>query len=250
MTLPDPPSDGAVERPKNRPAWLRWLPLAVLVAGAAAFFAFGLDDYVTFDTLARHRGDLLAWVETRPLLAPLLYIVGYIAAIAFSLPGGVLLTVTGGFLFGPVFGALFAILGATGGATCVYLAARTALGERLRAKAGSSLQRLQAGFRQDAFSYLLVLRLVPLFPFFLVNIVPAFAGVPVRIYVAATFIGIIPGAFVFASVGNGLGAVFDAGQTPDLRIILKPQILLPILGLALLALIPVGYKRWKGRGDG
>jgi uncharacterized membrane protein YdjX (TVP38/TMEM64 family) len=247
LTLPDPPSDSAAEPPQNRPAWLRWLPLGVLVAGTAAFFALGLDDYVTFDTLARHRGGLLAWVEARPFLAPLLYIVGYVAAIAFSLPGGVLLTVTGGFLFGPVFGALFAILGATGGATCVYLAARTALGERLRAKAGSSLQRLQEGFRQDAFSYLLVLRLVPLFPFFLVNIVPAFAGVPVRTYVVATFIGIIPGAFVFASVGNGLGAVFDAGQTPDLRIILKPQILLPILGLALLALIPVGYRRWKGR---
>lgn len=250
MTLPDPPSDSVAETPQSRPAWLRWLPLAVLAAGAVGFFALGLDAYVTFDTLARHRGELLAWFEARPVLAPLLYIVGYIVAIAFSLPGGVLLTVTGGFLFGPVLGALFAIVGATGGATAVFLAARTALGERLRAKAGSSLQRLQAGFRQDAFSYLLVLRLVPLFPFFLVNIVPAFAGVSTRIYMLATFIGIIPGTFVFASVGNGLGAVFDAGQTPDLRIILKPQILLPILGLALLALIPVGYKHWKGRGNG
>ena len=250
MTLTDPPSDDAAAGPPSRPAWLRWLPVALLAAGAAAFFALGLDDYIAFDTLARHRGELLAWVDARPVVAPLLYIVGYIAAIAFSLPGGVLLTVTGGFLFGPLFGALFAILGATGGATAVFLAARTALGERLRARAGSALQRLQDGFRRDAFSYLLVLRLVPLFPFFLVNIVPAFAGVTTRVYVLATFIGIIPGTFVFASVGNGLGAVFDAGQTPDLRIILKPQILLPILGLALLALVPVGYKRWKGSGGG
>jgi len=229
---------------------LRWLPLGCLVAGLAAFFAFGLDEYVNFDTLARHRADLLRWVEAHGVLAPLVYIGGYILAIAFSLPGGVLLTLTGGFLFGPVFGALFAIVGATGGATAVFLAAKTALGDRLRARAGTALQRMQDGFRRDAFSYLLVLRLVPLFPFFLVNIVPAFAGVPTRTYVLATFIGIIPGTFVFASVGNGLGAVFDSGQTPDLGVLAKPQILLPLIGLALLALIPVVYRRWKGRSDG
>jgi len=229
---------------------LRWLPLACLLGGLAAFFALGLDAYVNFATLARHRAELLRWVQANALLAPLVYIVVYIAAVGFSLPGGVLLTLTGGFLFGPIFGALCAIVGATGGATAVYLAARTALGDRLRAQAGTALQRMQDGFRRDAFSYLLVLRLVPLFPFFLVNIVPAFAGVPTRIYVLATFIGIIPGTFVFASVGNGLGAVFDAGQTPDLGLLAKPEILLPLIGLALLALIPVGYRYWKGRADG
>ncbi len=244
------PSDPNSVAPRPGPAWLRWLPLAALVAGLAAFFALGLDTYVGFDTLARHRGELLAGVAAYPVLAPVGYIATYIAAVAFSLPGGALLTLTGGFLFGPVFGALFAVLGATGGATAVFLAARTALGDRLRARAGSSLQRLQAGFREDAFSYLLVLRLVPLFPFFIVNLVPAFVGVPVRTYILATFLGIIPATFVFASVGNGLGAVFDAGQVPDLGIVLRPPILLPILGLALLALIPVIYRRWKGRGHG
>jgi uncharacterized membrane protein YdjX (TVP38/TMEM64 family) len=92
-----------------------------------------------------------------------------------------------------------------------------------------------------------VLRLIPLFPFWLVNIVPAFLGVPVRTYVLGTAIGIIPGSLVYASVGNGLGAVFDAGQTPDLGIIFKPAILLPIVGLAVLALLPIAYRRFKVR---
>jgi len=238
------------ETARPRPALLRWLPLVCLLGGLAVFFALELDTYVNFDTLARYRAELRRWVEANALLAPLVYVVSYIVAIAFSLPGGVLLTLTGGFLFGPILGALCAIVGATGGATAVYLAAKTALGDRLRARAGTALQRMQDGFRRDAFSYLLVLRLVPLFPFFLVNIVPAFAGVPTRIYVLATFIGIIPATFIFASVGNGLGAVFDAGQTPDLGLLAKPQILLPLIGLALLALIPVGYRYWKGRADG
>ena len=133
--------------------------------------------------------------------------------------------------------------GATAGATIVFLIARSALGETLRAKAGPRIRRMEEGFRADALSYLLVLRLIPLFPFWLVNIVPAFLGVPVRTYVLGTFIGIIPGSFVYASVGNGLGAVFEAGGTPDLGIIFEPAILLPIVGLAVLALLPVAYRK-------
>jgi len=228
----------------------RWLPVAGLAAGLIVFLAFGLDDYLSFEALARHRADLVARVAAHPLLAPVIYMLGYILAIAFSVPGGVLLTLTGGFLFGPVFGALFAIVGATGGAAAVFLAAKLALGDRMRPRDGSAFQRMQAGFRRNAFSYLLVLRIVPLFPFFLVNLVPALAGVSTRTYLLATFIGVIPGTFVFASVGNGLGAVFDTGATPELRLLMRPDILLPLLGLGLLALIPLGYRHWKGRADG
>jgi uncharacterized membrane protein YdjX (TVP38/TMEM64 family) len=106
---------------------------------------------------------------------------------------------------------------------------------------------MEAGFRENAFNYLLVLRLIPLFPFWLVNLVPAFLGVPLRTYVVATLLGIIPGSLVYASVGNGLGVVFDQGDTPDLGIIFKPAILGPILGLAALALLPVVYRRYKAR---
>jgi uncharacterized membrane protein YdjX (TVP38/TMEM64 family) len=235
---------GPAAAPQSR--WLRFLPLALLAAGLIAFFALGLQRYVTFEALADHRATLLAWVAKHPLLAPLIYVLSYIVVVAFSLPGGVLLTLTGGFLFGTVAGGVCALIGATIGATAVFIAARTALGGLLRAKAGPALQRMEAGFRRDAFSYLLVLRLVPIFPFFLVNLVPAFLDVPLRIYVLATAIGIIPATFVFASVGSGLGAVFDEGRTPDLGLIFTAPILLPILGLAVLALIPVVYRRLKG----
>lgn len=227
---------------------LRLLPLMVLIAGLVAFFALGLQRYVTFETLAAHREALLAWVAARPLIAPIAYMAVYVLAVAFSVPGGLLLTISGGFLFGTALGGAYAVIGATIGAVALFLAARTAIGDLLRAKAGSALERMEAGFRRDAFNYLLVLRLVPLFPFFLVNLVPAFLGVRLRTYVAATALGIIPATFVFASVGNGLGSVFDSGQPPSLGgLLFKPDILLPILGLAVLALIPVAYRALKGR---
>jgi uncharacterized membrane protein YdjX (TVP38/TMEM64 family) len=186
-------------------------------------------------------------VEQRPFLAPLAFMAVYAAVIALSVPGGAVLTITGGFLFGIVAGSLYVVIAATLGATIVFLIAKTALGDALRAKAGPRIRRMEEGFRQDALSYLLVLRLIPAFPFWLVNIVPAFLGVPVRTYVLGTAIGIIPGSVVYASVGNGLGAVFDAGQTPDLGIIFEPAIFLPIVGLAVLALLPIAYRRFKAR---
>jgi uncharacterized membrane protein YdjX (TVP38/TMEM64 family) len=229
------------------PAWLRLLPLVVLVAGLGAFFALGLQRYVRFEALAHHREMLLAWVGEHRLTAPVVYILVYIVAVALSVPGGIWLTITGGFLFGTIAGGMYTVIGATLGATALFLAARSAVGDLLRARAGSALQRMEEGFRRDAFNYLLVLRLVPLFPFFLVNLVPAFLGVSLRTYVAATALGIIPGVFVFASVGNGLGAVFDAGgEKPHL---LTAPVLLPLAGLAVLALIPVVYRAAKRRQD-
>jgi uncharacterized membrane protein YdjX (TVP38/TMEM64 family) len=233
---------------RNRSSTIRRLvPLAVLLAAIGAFFAFGLHHYLSFETLRQHREELLALVDQRPLLAPLAFMAVYAAVIALSVPGGAVLTITGGFLFGILAGGLYVVLAATLGATIVFLIAKTALGDALRAKAGPRIRRMEEGFRQDALSYLLVLRLIPLFPFWLVNIVPALLGVPVRTYVIGTAIGIIPGSLVYASVGNGLGAVFDAGQTPDLGIIFKPAILLPIVGLAVLALLPIAYRRFKAR---
>jgi uncharacterized membrane protein YdjX (TVP38/TMEM64 family) len=159
--------------------------------------------------------------------------------IALSIPGGVVLTITGGFLFGTWLGGLCAVTGASLGAAGVFLAARAGLGG-LTQRAGPLLGKLEAGFRADAFNYLLVLRLIPLFPFWLVNLVPALAGVGLPTYLLATFIGIVPGTFVYASLGNGLGAVVEQ---PDLGIVFQPSVLLPIVGLAVLALVPVWYKR-------
>jgi uncharacterized membrane protein YdjX (TVP38/TMEM64 family) len=180
-------------------------------------------------------------------MAAVAYIGCYALMAAFSIPGGALATIVGGYLFGLWMGAAASVFGATLGAIAVFLAARTALGDVLRAKAGPALRRMEEGFRRNAFSYLLVLRLVPIFPFWLVNLVPAFCGVSLRTYALATFLGIIPGGIVFASVGSGLGELLDRGEKPDLKIIFQWHILLPILGLALLALLPVILKKLQQR---
>jgi uncharacterized membrane protein YdjX (TVP38/TMEM64 family) len=223
----------------------RVAPLAVIAAALIAFFAFGLGDYISFAVLKEHRESLAGFVGANGVWAAVLFVLLYAVATAVSLPGGAVLTIAGGFLFGSLSGTIYVIFGATLGATGLFLAARTALGEPLRARAGPSLQRMEQGFRDNALSYLLFLRLIPLFPFWLVNLVPAFLGVPLKTYIMGTAIGIIPGSLVYASVGNGLGAVFDAGKTPDLGIIFQPDILIPIVGLAILALIPIAYKKFK-----
>ena len=228
----------------------RIAPLAVLLAAIVAFFALGLHRYLSFETLREHREQLLAFVDQNAFLAPLIFIGIYAAVVALSVPGGAVLTISGGFLFGVLAGGFYVVVAATIGATIVFLIAKTALGDALRAKAGPRIRRMEEGFREDAFSYLLVLRLIPIFPFWLVNIVPAFLGVSVGTYVLGTFLGIIPGSFVYASVGNGLGAVFDAGETPDLGIIFKPAIIIPIIGLAVLALLPIAYRKFKARKTG
>ncbi len=219
--------------------------LAVLAAGLAAFFAAGLHEQLSFAALRDNREMLTSWVGENLFLALLAYVAGYAVVIAFSLPVGAVATISGGFFFGLWFGTAATVVGATVGATALFIAAQTVLGDRLRARVGATLERMDSGFRQNAFNYLLVLRLVPLFPFFLVNIAPAFANVRLSTYVLATFIGIVPGTFVYTSVGNGLGAVFDGGGEPDIGLILEPEILLPILGLSVLALVPVIYRRFR-----
>jgi uncharacterized membrane protein YdjX (TVP38/TMEM64 family) len=225
----------------------RLIPLLVLVAGLVIFFALGLHRYISFEVLRENRETLLNWVQQNGLLAALAYMAIYAIAVAFSLPGGLVMSIAGGFLFGTLLGALYIVIGATVGATALFIIAKSALGDFLRAKAGPWLQKMEAGFRDNALSYLLVLRLVPLFPFFVVNLVPAFLGVPLSTYVIGTFFGIIPGVFVFASVGAGLGSIFDKGETFSASGILTPQIVIALIGLAVLALIPVIYKKMKAR---
>lgn len=236
---PTPP--GAAGFPLSR-LW----PAGVLLTGLAAFFVFDLDNYLSFEALRENRVFLTEWTAVNQRLAILVYALIYIAVVAFSLPGGAVMTISGGFLFGPVIGTSVTVIAATIGATLLFLAARTALGDILRAKAGPAIRSMEAGFRENELSYMFALRLLPLFPFFLVNLAPAFLRVSLRSYVIATLFGIIPGTFVYTLVGNGLGAVFDAGQTPDLGVIFKAEILLPVTGLALLALVPVIYRRLQG----
>ncbi len=222
-----------------------------LLLGAVAVvlivvYASGLHRYLSLDQLTPHYEALRAWAERYPLLAPLLFGTVYAAAVAVSVPGALVLTLTAGFLFGTWIGGLVAVIAATLGATAIFLIARTSLGEPLRRRAtGAAFQRMQQGFQEDALSYLMVLRLLPLFPFWLVNLVPAFLGVPLRTFVLATAVGMLPGTLVYAGLGNGVGVVLAMGEEPDMGIVFRPAIFGPLLGLAGLALLPVLYKRWR-----
>jgi uncharacterized membrane protein YdjX (TVP38/TMEM64 family) len=225
-------------------------PLGALALAIVAVFALDLDRYLTFSALRENREMLTALVAKNMLLAALAFVVVYALAIALSVPGGAILTIAGGFMFGSIFATILVVFAATLGATLVFLIAKTALGDPLRARAGPFLKRMEAGFQEDALNYLLVLRLIPIFPFWIVNLVPAFLGVPLRTYVLGTFIGIIPGSFVFASVGAGIGSVLDSGQEFSPASVLTPQILIALIGLALLALLPVAYRKLKARSAG
>lgn len=227
------------------------VPLAILAAALAGFFAFGLQDWFDLDMLRRHRLWLAEQVRAHYLLSVIAYVTVYALAVAVSVPGATVLTITGGFLFGQAIGCAASVVAATIGAAALFLAARTALADPLRNRAGPWMRRLEQGFAENALSYLLVLRLVPLFPFFVVNLVPAFLGVRLRTYLLGTFIGIIPGSFVYTAVGAGLSELFEAGGAVGMDDVLSPQIVVALVGLALLALLPVAYKKWvrrHGRG--
>ena len=226
--------------------WTRLLLLPALIGlGAVAVFVFHLERYLTFAALVQNRAWLLKAVSANIALAVLAVGACYVAAAALSLPGAVFLTIACGFLFGPVLGTATAVVAATIGATLVFLIARTSLGEIFRARSEGALGRLRAGFQRDALNYLLFLRFVPVFPFWLVNLVAAFLEIPLRTFVIGTAVGIIPGAAVYASIGNGLGHLLDSKQAPNIQIIVSPPILLPILGLAALSLVPVIYRRFR-----
>ena len=227
----------------------RRLPI-IIIAAVAATGAFALSDWLSFESLARHREALIAFRDANYALTVLTFIAAYSTIVAFSLPGATVATLTGGFLFGTFPGAVYNVVAATAGATVIFLAARWGLGERLAARMDASeglVRRIKAGIDDNQWSMLFLIRLVPAVPFFVANVVPALVGVPLFRYVVSTFLGIIPGAVIYTSVGAGLGEVFARGETPDLGIIFEPQILLPLLGLCALAALPILLKAVRGR---
>lgn len=229
--------------------WLRRLvPVVVLIGIFAAFFGFGLDSFATFEALKAHREALQDFVAVNLLSAALLYMASYAVVTASSIPIASLLTLVGGFLFGAVLGTLLTVAGATVGATVLFLVARSAFGEPLRRRARPYLGRMEDGFRRNEVCYLMFLRLLPVFPFFAVNLAPAFLGVGVRNYVVTTFVGIIPGTAVYSIVGAGLGAIFDRGDEFSLEDVLTPEIVIGLVGLAVLSLAPVVWRRFRRNG--
>ena len=236
----------AIPRPRHRFSCWRLIPLCLLLVAAAAFMLSGGRHYLTFAQLAEHRAELGKLVAHHGALAAAGLMLGYAGLTALSVPGALLMTLASGFLFGCWLGALYALVGATLGASVIFLAARAGLAG-LAERAGPRVQRLKDGFREDALSYLLCLRLVPIFPFWLVNLVAGASGMSLPVYVVATFFGMIPGALVYAGIGNGVGDLIAAGQHPDHYAVFRPAVLLPLVGLGALSLLPVGYKRWQMR---
>jgi uncharacterized membrane protein YdjX (TVP38/TMEM64 family) len=224
---------------KDRRVWL--------LLGALALFALlhgsGLAAYLSLETLKTHRAALSAWVAHHSFLTAGVYVLVYVVAVTFSMPGAVFLTLAGGFLFGPVWGSLLTLMGATAGATLVFVFAKSLFGEKALDRFGAPAAKLAEGIRRNAASYLLVLRLVPLFPFFLVNLVPAFVGVPLMVYVVTTFLGIMPGTVVFSLAGSGLGTVLDRGDTLTPGSILTPDIIAGLIGLAVLSLAAIAIRK-------
>ncbi|HYD98776.1 MAG TPA: TVP38/TMEM64 family protein [Alphaproteobacteria bacterium] len=229
------------------PGWRRWLPLAALALGLGAFLALGGRHWLSFQALGAHHAALSDFVGQHRAAAVAGFVGVYFLATALSVPGATVLTLAGGLLFGTWLGGAAVVVGATAGAVAVFLAARTAFSGLLRDRAGPWLDRFAEGFREGALSYLLALRLAPVFPFFVVNLVPAFLDVRLRDFALSTFLGIIPGCFVYAGVGSGIGAVLARGETPDLGIVLDPAVLLPLAGLAALALLPALLRRRRRR---
>jgi uncharacterized membrane protein YdjX (TVP38/TMEM64 family) len=237
------------DTPPAQNALIKRLPL-IIIATVAIIGAFTLRDYLSFQALAENREALIAFRDANYLLTALTFIAAYVVIVAFSLPGATIATLTGGFLFATFPGALFNVTGATIGATAIFLAARWGFGETLGRKLESSdgaVKKIKDGIDENQWSMLFLIRLVPAVPFFIANLVPSFLEVPLHRFVISTFLGIIPGAVVYTSVGAGLGEVFARGETPNLGIIFEPHILLPILGLCALAVLPIILKAVRGQ---
>ncbi len=244
--------------------WRRWLPVLILAAVMLVGFGAGAHKLLMLDTIFDARDRYRAVIADHTALALTTFFLAYVVVVALSVPGATLLTLVGGLVFGWLLGGFASVMAATLGAAIVFLVAKTAIGENLARKAGPQVARLQSGFRENALSYMLFLRLVPAFPFFIVNIVPAVLGVPFRTFIVGTWFGILPGSFAYSFIGAGLDHAVAAARVKqaacraadaaahcslkfDLSSLLSMEFKVALGLLGLLALIPVLIKTWKGR---
>ena len=231
---------------------VRFLPLLILAALIAVLLATGVTGYLNLATLHAHEAALRGFIGGHRLLALAAFVAVYMAVTAASLPGATVLTLAGGYLFGTWLGGGATVVGATLGAVAVFFAVSTSLGAALRDRAERSGGRLKAaidGVREGAFGYILTLRLIPLAPFWLVNVAAALAHAPLRAYALATFIGIMPATIIYSGIGAGLGGVIARGQGPDLGVIFEPRVLIPLVALGLLSLTTTLFQHFRARRE-
>jgi uncharacterized membrane protein YdjX (TVP38/TMEM64 family) len=261
MTLQQQSTADADVASTSRSRLRRFVPIVVIVLAMVAVFATGAHRHISLETLVRHRMAIDGFISAHVVAAVAVFIAIYIVVVALSIPGGLILSITGGILFGTFVGGLANLVGATTGATIVFLIAKSACGESLARRAGPLARKIADGFCANAFSYLLFLRLIPAFPFFLVNLAPALVGVKLSTFVAATALGILPATFAFAFLGSGLDSVIAAQEAAyrtcltsgrndcavnfDLGMIVTPQLIAALVALGVFALLPVVVKRLR-----
>ena len=227
-----------------------WLLIVIVISIAVVYYL--LRDYISIEILREHRETLVTYRDSNYFLAAITFIAAYTIFVAFSIPGGLILSITGGFLFSTFPGVFFNILGATFGATTIFLAARWGFGSRLAASLESSqglVKKIKDGIDKNQWSMLFLIRLIPGVPFFLANLVPSFLDVPLRRFVISTFLGILPASLVFTSIGSGIGEILKSGGTPDLGVFWEPEIIFPILGLCVLAALPILVNFFRDNKD-
>ena len=224
----------------------RLWPLLLIIILFFVFYYFKLNHYLSLASLQIHYQQLISWTNNHYVYAVLIFMSVYILCISASFPVALVLTLTGGLLFGVFWGALYVVISATIGSSVLFFIVKFALKDWEAKRTARWVNKMRLGFQHNAFSYLLVLRLMPIFPFWVVNIVPALLGVRAKTFILATFLGIIPASIIYASVGKSLNSLLEMGQTPNLKIIFSPEFVFPLLALALLSLVPLLYKKIKG----
>lgn len=231
----------------------RYAPVVLVIAGLVLGYAFGLQNYLSLTFLAEQREALRAYVDANFLWSALLFLVVYILAVAFSFPAASVLTIFGGFLFGWLIGGALVAVGATIGASILFLATRSAFGGFLRHRVDGVVKKMADGFRENAFGYLFVIRLAPVFPFFVVNIAAALFDISLGRFFTATLFGILPGTFAYAYLGQGVDSVLVAaqasGREAQISDLVTPEITLAFFALAFVALIPTVVKQIRKRGN-
>ena len=249
MANPSETAPDTAAKTSEPAVWRRFLPLAVIAAGLVVGYAAGLQDYLSLAVLVEQRDALKAFVADHRIASILGYFVLYTLAVAFAFPAASILTIFAGFVFGWFIAGTLTVFAATLGAAAIFLAARSAFGDVLRKRAGPFASKLADGFAKDAFGYLLVLRLAPVFPFLIINIAPAFFDIKLRTYMAATFLGIIPGTFAYSWLGQGLDSVIVAAAGREISIsdLVTPEITIAFLGLAIVAAIPTIVRKFRAR---
>ncbi len=223
--------------------WKRYLPVFIIVTLMLVGYFSGVYEYFSFETLQSKHQELKTFVAEHPLLTPIIFMAIYAVSTSLSFPGGAVLSLVGGFLFDVPLSTIYVLVGATIGACVIFLAARSALVDMLRRKAGPFLKKMESGFKKNAWSYLLFLRFVPLFPFWLVNIAPAFFNVSLITFAWTTFVGIIPGSYVYTQTGAGLSAIFDSGQEFSLETIFNVKLRIALVALGVFSLLPIVIKK-------